>query len=292
MKKRLIPGFILLAYSAILIKVMVFKDVPMIRVGAVMINFGGSQATGPANLIPFKTILLYLQGEKGLVIGGINLLGNIILLVPVGILFPLAFRQTTWKKTLMLAVAAGFAIEVIQVVLRVGIFDIDDVILNAVGVLTGYWFFTFLARKAHSLRSKHMIKVAALTIVVAFTAVFLFFAVYDSSHLPLGFGPAAGNRLPEGSRGIAGAISGAGDPCNGTGGTGKIIVVGSHVITIKRHDGVNEVLKLTDKTIIRDSKGPVSESSLKPGAGVTVVVMSERDEDRYATAVLICNPGT
>src|SRR5688500_13372635 len=116
MKQRIISTFLLIAYSAVLIKVMVYKDVPMIRIGSLMIYFGGSQ-TGPANLVPFKTILVYLLGEKGLMIGGINLVGNIVLLMPVGFLVPLIFRNITWKKTLAVAVAFGFAIEGLQVVL-------------------------------------------------------------------------------------------------------------------------------------------------------------------------------
>ncbi|RZK64936.1 MAG: hypothetical protein EOO85_29035, partial [Pedobacter sp.] len=77
MIKRIIPALILIAYSAFLVKIMIFKDVPLIRIGSLMVNFGGAQ-TGPANLVPFKTILAYLLGEKGLMIGAINLIGNII----------------------------------------------------------------------------------------------------------------------------------------------------------------------------------------------------------------------
>ena len=95
MKKRLISAFILIAYSATLIKVMVFKDVPLIRIGSLKINFGGSHE-GPANLLPFKTILPYLLGEKGLIIACINLAGNIILLVPIGFLVPFIYQHMTW----------------------------------------------------------------------------------------------------------------------------------------------------------------------------------------------------
>ena len=140
MKKRLIATVILIAYSVILIKVIVFKDVPIIRIGKLMFKFGGTQE-GEANLVPFKTIFMYLLGKKGLLIGGLNLLGNIIILVPIGFLAPFIYRNMTWKKSLALAIASGFAIEGMQAVLRVGIFDIDDVILNGLGVMVGYWIF-------------------------------------------------------------------------------------------------------------------------------------------------------
>ena len=149
---QLIPACILLAYSAILIKVMVFKDVPTIRIGSLMLNFGGTDAGHPANFVPFKTILPYLLGEKGLIIAGINLVGNIALLVPIGFFAPFVYRNMTWRKSLALAVAAGLVIEGMQVVFRVGIFDIDDVILNGLGVMIGYWAFTILAKRVRSMK--------------------------------------------------------------------------------------------------------------------------------------------
>ena len=166
MKKRLLVTLILLSYSAILIKVMVFKDVPLIRIGSLRFNFGGTHE-GAANFLPFKTILSYLLGEKGLMIGGINIVGNIALLVPIGFLVPFVYRNMTWKKTFPLAVAAGFAIEGMQAVLRVGIFDIDDVILNGVGVVVGYWAFTILAKMVHSMKSKNIAITAVIVIAAA-----------------------------------------------------------------------------------------------------------------------------
>ena len=146
MRKRLLSTFLLIAYSAILIKVMVFKDLPTIRIGQLMLNFAGTESGHPANFVPFKTILPYLFGYKGLIIAGINLVGNVVLLVPIGFLVMLVYPNMTWKKSVALAVAAGLAIEVMQTVLRVGIFDIDDVILNALGVMIGYGAFVILAK--------------------------------------------------------------------------------------------------------------------------------------------------
>jgi glycopeptide antibiotics resistance protein len=153
MKKRLIATIILIAYCAILIKVMVFKDLPVIRIGHLIFRFGGTQE-GPANLIPFKTILPYLLGKRGFLIGALNIVGNIVLLVPIGFLVPFVFRNMTWKKSLALAVATGLSIEGMQEILHVGIFDIDDVILNGLGVMVGYWAFMILAKKQRSIKSK------------------------------------------------------------------------------------------------------------------------------------------
>jgi len=145
MKYRLLFTIILIAYCAALIEVLVFKDVPPIRIGPVMLNFGGTHE-GPPNLIPFRTILPYLHGEQGSVIAGINLIGNIILLVPIGFLVSFVYRNMNWKKSFALAFATGLVIELMQAMLRVGIFDIDDVILNGLGVLIGYLLFRVFSR--------------------------------------------------------------------------------------------------------------------------------------------------
>lgn len=146
MQKRLLPSALLVAYSAILIKVMVFRDIPLIRIGNLMFKFGGADANGQANFIPLKTILPYLLGYRGLVIGVVNLVGNIVLLVPIGFLITFIYRNLTGKKSLILAIASGLAIEGMQVVFHTGIFDIDDVILNGLGVMIGYWLCMILKK--------------------------------------------------------------------------------------------------------------------------------------------------
>jgi glycopeptide antibiotics resistance protein len=141
MLKRLIPTFILIAYSAILIRLLVFKNV-LFKLGPLRFRFLTEE--GRANVVPFKTVLMYLLGEKGRMIALIELVGNIALFVPIGFLVPLVYRKITWKKTLALAVSTGLIIEGMQLIFRVGIFDIDDVILNGLGVMIGYWIFRIL----------------------------------------------------------------------------------------------------------------------------------------------------
>jgi hypothetical protein len=52
--KRSVPVVVLAAYAVLLIKVkvMVFKDVPVIRIGHLMFKFGGADANGQANFVP------------------------------------------------------------------------------------------------------------------------------------------------------------------------------------------------------------------------------------------------
>lgn len=139
MHKSPISKILLVAYSAFLYKIMVLRDIPVIHIGHMMFNFGGADANGEANFIPFKTIVPYLFGYKGLVIAGVNIVGNIVLLIPFGFLVAFIWRKLNWGKMFFIASVTCVFIEGMQVLLYTGIFDIDDVILNALGVMVGYW---------------------------------------------------------------------------------------------------------------------------------------------------------
>jgi glycopeptide antibiotics resistance protein len=154
MKRRFIAASAFILYSAVLIMVMVFKWIPTIRIGGVRLRFSGTTIGHPPNLVPFKTIASYLHGQQGLMIAGVNLVGNIAPLVPLGLLLPLARPGITGKQSLLVAVGAGLGLEGMQAVLRVGVFDVDDVILNAFGVMIGYWGFTMVAKFLGAERSE------------------------------------------------------------------------------------------------------------------------------------------
>jgi glycopeptide antibiotics resistance protein len=288
MTKRLISLFMLLAYSALLIKIMVFKNIPVIRIGQLMLNFGGTHE-GPANLIPFKTILPYLMGEGGLIIGGLNIGGNIVLLIPIGFLVPFVFQKIDWKITIAISIVSGLAIELAQVFLKVGIFDIDDVILNALGVMIGYWTYTIFPKTVIWIKANKIV----FAVIICFISALIFFGVslFQKSLLPM--------HLPLGAeRNRSGLLdnrktdsSFSKDPCNGTGGTGQIISMGNDsIFTIKRRDGLIQKIKIWYQTKIRNAARDVSLSELKIGDRVTLVVQTNNnDGSMNATLVLICN---
>jgi glycopeptide antibiotics resistance protein len=265
MKKRLFPILLFVVFCILLIKVMVFKDLPTIHIGQLMFNLGGTDS-GAANFVPFATIVPYLFGNQGLVIAGVNLLGNIALLVPLGVLAPFVFKNFSWKKSLALAVATGLTIEVMQATLHIGIFDIDDVILNALGVMTGYWAFLIFAKWIHAKNYKY-----------AVISVLAIFGLCGASFYAL---------YPKGQ--VVNAVEGTalqkGDPCGGTRGTGEITSISSSSITINRNDNSAQIIKLTNRTMYKNSIGIVSKTDLKTGQRVTVVV----DESETASDVLVC----
>jgi len=277
MKRRLISIVVFAAYIVVLIKVMVFKAIPAIRIGHLMINFGGTHyEIGSPNLVPFTTIVPYLLGSHGWIIAGVNLVGNIAPLVPLGFLLPFVFRKMTWKKSLVTAVIAGLTIETLQTILHVGIFDIDDVMLNALGVMMGFWAFLILSKWVRERKYMRILIVAIFVIAASASA---FYMIYPWGRPLVNPGVGAGAQSTEGE------IPQHGDLCGGTGGTGEIISMRDNAITIKRQDGVIQIITLTPQTDIRNSTGPISESGLKIGDHVTLVI----DGTKTASTVLVCS---
>lgn len=59
--------------------------------------------------------------------------GNILLFLPFGVLYPLFNRKSTWKRTLAMGFLTSFLIENIQPLMDRS-FDLNDLILNTLGV--------------------------------------------------------------------------------------------------------------------------------------------------------------
>ena len=89
------------------------------------------------NLVPFLEILRYEVGSKMFIY---NVVGNILLFIPFGY-FVSKFTNT--KKILhifIITVITSITIELMQV--QIGrSFDIDDILLNVIGGILGYFFY-------------------------------------------------------------------------------------------------------------------------------------------------------
>lgn len=94
------------------------------------------------NLTPFQEIRRYIEYRAMIGIPAVilNLVGNIVAFVPFGFLVPMinsAERRT--YMIFLLSLELSLIIEVVQLFSRVGSFDVDDLILNTLGGLIGYW---------------------------------------------------------------------------------------------------------------------------------------------------------
>lgn len=92
------------------------------------------------NLVPFETIKRYIvhYDHFNFSTWFKNLFGNIVLFVPIGVFFPLL--NTKYMNILALTAASILlitAVESIQMLTKVGSFDIDDIILNTFGAWIG-----------------------------------------------------------------------------------------------------------------------------------------------------------
>lgn len=93
------------------------------------------------NLVPFKEINRFLTYRRALGMKAVmlNIVGNIAAFVPLGILLPVFSMQCEklWR-TVLYSFELSFLVEVLQLVFRVGSFDVDDLILNTLGGLLGF----------------------------------------------------------------------------------------------------------------------------------------------------------
>lgn len=93
------------------------------------------------NLVPFQEIkrfILYWD-VIGPAMSCINLLGNIVAFIPFGALIRWVLnRRVRWYEAILYTFMFSLGIEVVQLITKVGSFDVDDIILNTIGGYIGF----------------------------------------------------------------------------------------------------------------------------------------------------------
>ncbi len=77
----------------------------------------------------------------------LNFVMNIVAFVPFGFFLPLLSRNRHGKNIFYVMFSAlefTLVIEIVQLVLRVGTFDVDDIMLNSIGGFIGYLLFIIM----------------------------------------------------------------------------------------------------------------------------------------------------
>jgi glycopeptide antibiotics resistance protein len=96
------------------------------------------------NFVPFVTIAIYLANSASPFWVG-QAVGNVLLLLPLGLLGPIALpAMSGWLRVLLVALAVSLAIEAAQLWIPNRSADVDDVLLNVIGALIGYAIYTVL----------------------------------------------------------------------------------------------------------------------------------------------------
>lgn len=107
------------------------------------------------NLIPFQ----YATGDYlrniGSWYGFSNLVGNILVLAPLGFLLKQLYPERRFLKTMLACLIVVVEKETLQFVAAVGYFDVDDILLNMLGCVAGYFAAVLFNKMVDAIRSKH-----------------------------------------------------------------------------------------------------------------------------------------
>ena len=121
-KEILMLGFIM--YVITLFEVVTFQDV----------------SWSSSNFIPFKEMLRYQFGTK---LFFKNVIGNMIMFIPFGFFTSYFLKLKKFYSIFFLTLLTSITIETTQLLIG-RVFDIDDIFLNIIGGLVGYFIFKII----------------------------------------------------------------------------------------------------------------------------------------------------
>lgn len=112
------------------------------------------------NLVLFQEIRRFwvYRERVGYLAAFLNLAGNVIGFLPFGFILPVIGKR---MKNGFLVTVCGFClslfVESMQLIFKVGSFDVDDLLLNTAGGLAGYIIFVICAaiRRRHDIKKKN-----------------------------------------------------------------------------------------------------------------------------------------
>ncbi len=124
------------------------------------LQFDSSRLLPPwVNLIPLVRLSYKYKGWQ------MNIIGNITMFIPVGIIWPVCFKQldSVWK-TILAGAGLSLCIEISQLLFYARCSDVDDILLNTVGVAAGaVLYFGIRALAGRSGRAKKLTEAGKYT---------------------------------------------------------------------------------------------------------------------------------
>lgn len=139
-KRRCISTVLFVAYICVLVYFLFFAE-----------NMGRTNAVRnySYNLIPFKEIHRFIAHRD--VLGAkavwLNLAGNVAAFIPFGLfIIPVSGRKISFWAAVLLTFDVSLCVEIIQLVAKVGSFDVDDLLLNTLGGLLGALLYKLFKR--------------------------------------------------------------------------------------------------------------------------------------------------
>ncbi|MBS1509495.1 MAG: VanZ family protein [Bacteroidetes bacterium] len=143
-------SWIMLAiFMVLLTKVVLFKNSPRYYKNYFKnqyANYHVADGVKKANFVPLTTIKLFYNSRRlNFEYKVENLLGNIVAFMPLGFLLPLLIKRSRrFYKILIAGFLLSVFFECSQLFAGIGVFDVDDIILNTLGSILGYLPFVIL----------------------------------------------------------------------------------------------------------------------------------------------------
>ena len=131
-RRRLAAGILFILYFIVLFYFLFFSE----ELGRTY-----SERTYHYNLVPFKEIGRFIRyrdilGPKAVLL---NIFGNVAAFLPFGAFLPIFYRRCRrFWITALYSFELSLVVESLQLVFKVGSFDVDDLFLNTLGGMLGF----------------------------------------------------------------------------------------------------------------------------------------------------------
>jgi glycopeptide antibiotics resistance protein len=156
-----LTSLLLAIYSAVIFWIIVLKL-------NISFTYKGTQNV---NLIPFREPLLYNSR-----IDYNEIFLNILIFVPLGLYVGILFKKLSIAQKVLSFFMVSFTFEILQFILRIGAFDITDIINNTFGGIVGLLLYKGLEKALNSpAKAQKLINIIAIigTILIVSTLLYL-----------------------------------------------------------------------------------------------------------------------
>lgn len=133
-----------MAYLVILIRIVLFKQVALYNLFAAI---GSMERT--ISIIPFKSLFDMINNNISVTRILENVVGNIAIFIPFGLLFPIIQKDKS-PKIMLYGLITSAIIEITQYVFALGSSDIDDLVFNTLGTIIGYVLYKIIRQKSRT----------------------------------------------------------------------------------------------------------------------------------------------
>lgn len=144
-------ALLFVVYLLVLFQVVTYQDV---------ISYGN-------NFIPFKELLRY---EFGTNLFYKNIIGNILLFMPYGFFVSYYLRLDKKRMAFILVLLVSLAIECVQLLIG-RCFDVDDILLNIIGGMIGYYVYRLLDKITDKMSKRTISSLLVFGIIVGIIAI-------------------------------------------------------------------------------------------------------------------------